>query len=85
MEDQNLPPLSLSVHPVYGVIYQDGEFVQRGAVLGLSVDATEVVIAPVSGWVRLLPPSKMMTGIGVEILQQPADYVLAASMSELRG
>jgi hypothetical protein len=85
MEDQNLSPLSISVHAIYGAIYQDGEFVQRGAVLGLSVDAREVVIAPVSGWVRLLPPSKMMAGIGVEILQQPADYAQASSTPDRRG
>jgi hypothetical protein len=84
MEDQNLSPLSISVHAVYGVIYQDGEFVQRGAVLGLSVDAKNVVIAPISGWVRLLPPSKMRGGIGVEILQQPADYAQASSTHDRR-
>ncbi|HZO87911.1 MAG TPA: hypothetical protein VFB38_06185 [Chthonomonadaceae bacterium] len=47
-------PLCLEVHPVYGAIYKDGEFVQRGAVLGLSVDSREVVVAPISGWVRLV-------------------------------
>ncbi len=50
----NLEPKHLVVHSIYGAIYQDGEFVQRGAVLGLSVDTREVVVAPVSGWVRLL-------------------------------
>lgn len=48
-----MQPTCLNVHPVYGAIYQDGEFVQRGAVLGLSVDTTSVVTAPVSGWIRL--------------------------------
>src|SRR5262245_55638678 len=43
-------PLCLDVHPVYGAIYKDGEFVQRGAVLGLSVDSKAVVVAPISGW-----------------------------------
>jgi len=46
--------ICLEVHPVYGAIYQDGEFVQRGAVLGLSTDTSQVVIAPVSGWIRLI-------------------------------
>ena len=29
-----MEPWRLSVHPVYGAIYRDGEFVQRGAILG---------------------------------------------------
>lgn len=68
-----MEPVCLSVHPVYGAIYKDGEFVQCGAVLGLSVDSREVVIAPVSGWVRLsesmessLPP-EFLEGLRVEI------------------
>lgn len=68
-----MEPVCLSVHPVYGAIYKDGEFVQCGAVLGLSVDSREVVIAPVSGWVRLsesmeasLPP-EILEGLRVEI------------------
>ncbi len=48
----------VDVHPVYGAIYQDGEFVQRGAVLGLSIDTTHVVVAPISGWIRLLRADK---------------------------
>ena len=76
MDDQSLSHLSLSVHAVYGAIYQDGEFVQRGAVLGLSVDARAVVVAPVSGWVRLLPQSASAAGIGVEIWQRPIEYPL---------
>lgn len=67
-------PLRLTVHPVYGAIYQDGEFVQRGAVLGLSVDCKEVVIAPVSGWVRVSETSGASPqpgdGLGIEIWQQ---------------
>ena len=71
-------PLCLTVHPVYGAIYKDGEFVQRGAVLGLSVDQKEVVVAPVSGWVRLstepAPASEPGNnqGLQIEIWQQPA-------------
>ena len=45
---------NLTVHSIYGAIYRDGEFVQRGAVIGLSVDTREVVVAPVSGWVCVL-------------------------------
>ncbi len=57
----------LDVHPVYGAIYKDGEFVQRGAVLGLSVDAKAVVVAPVSGWVKV--SDKMEIKQGIETLQ----------------
>jgi hypothetical protein len=71
-----MEPICLEVHPVYGAIYKDGEFVQCGAVLGLSVDSREVVVAPVSGWVRLddnaeksLPPHRK--GLRVEIWQRP--------------
>ena len=72
-------PLCLNVHPVYGAIYQDGEFVQRGAVLGLSVDCKEVVIAPISGWVRLGPGTQPVanltteSGLCIEIWQHPTD------------
>jgi Na+-translocating ferredoxin:NAD+ oxidoreductase RnfC subunit len=60
------------VHPVYGAIYQEGEFVQRGAVLGLSVDSKAVVTAPVSGWVRLpTAANEMQDGLCVEIWTQP--------------
>ena len=45
------------LHPVYGAIPSDGEFVNKGEILGLSVDAKEVVLAPISGWVRLIPSS----------------------------
>ena len=73
MEDQCASPLSLSVHPVYGPIYQDGEFVQCGAVLGLSVDARDVVVAPVSGWVRLQPNTEVKSTIEIEIWEQRDD------------
>ncbi len=69
-------PTSLDVHPIYGAIYKNGEFVQRGAVLGLSVDSTEVVVAPISGWVRLIEIAEAASreparGLRVEIWQQP--------------
>ena len=69
-------PLCLDVHPVYGAIYKDGEFVQRGAVLGLSVDSKEVVVAPISGWVRVVRSKEISTprtqcSLQVEIWQQP--------------
>jgi len=67
-------PTCLDVHPIYGAIYKNGEFVQRGAVLGLSVDSKQVVIAPVSGWVRLTESrqaAKPLPGLRVEIWQQP--------------
>ena len=69
-------PFCVHVHPVYGAIYKEGEFVQRGAVLGLSVDSREVVTAPGSGWVHLpedLEASvRTPTGIRIEIWQQAA-------------
>ncbi len=72
-------PFSLDVHPIYGAIYKDGEFVQRGAVLGLSVDSKEVVIAPISGWVRIIEriaesnlPDRQ-DSLRVEIWQQPLE------------
>ena len=71
MVSEKVEPTSLSVHPVYGAIYRDGEFVQRGAVLGLSVDATEVVVAPISGWVRVIVSSGTAGSLCVEIWQQP--------------
>lgn len=73
MEDHCASPKSLSVHPIYGAIYQDGEFVQRGAVLGLSVDAREVVVAPISGWVRLQPNTDVKPTIEVEIWERRDD------------
>jgi hypothetical protein len=78
-------PMSLKVHPVYGAIYQDGEFVQRGAVLGLSVDSSAVVTAPVSGWIRLSTPSESSPGLCVEIWQQPVEYAESASVSDSRS
>lgn len=78
-------PLLLNVHPVYGAIYQDGEFVQRGAVLGLAVDSSAVVTAPISGWVRLLPRKDSAPALSLEIWQQPAEYADSASASEPAG
>lgn len=77
-------PMCLDVHPIYGAIYKDGEFVQRGAVVGLSVDSKEVVVAPVSGWVRLVMPrnddvSGSRPRLLVEIWQQPVDVDYAST------
>ncbi len=63
-------PHILKVHPIYGAIYQDGEFVQRGAVLGLSVDAREVVIAPISGWVKVMQDENETRFVGVVICEK---------------
>ena len=71
MEDQDTPPPALTIDPVFGTIYRDGEFVQRGSVLGLAVDARRVVIAPVSGWVRVEPELDGAQGITVEIHPHP--------------
>ena len=70
-----MSPTCLDLHPVYGAIYQEGEFVQRGAVLGLSVDSKGVVIAPVSGWVKMGQPvgfpEKEVESLRIEIWQHP--------------
>ena len=81
-------PTYLEVHPVYGAIYKDGEFVQRGAVLGLSVDSKSVVVAPVSGWVRLVPhegrasTTESNLALRLAILQE-ADADTSASLKPL--
>ena len=68
-------PTYLDLHPVYGAIYKEGEFVQRGAVLGLSVDSKGVVIAPVSGWVKMGQPvglsEQAIESLRIEIWQHP--------------
>lgn len=66
-----MEPTCLDVHPVYGAIYKNGEFVQRGAIIGLSVDSREVIIAPISGWIKIYdspqPPCETNNGLRVEI------------------
>lgn len=84
-----MSPTNLRVHPVYGAIYKDGEFVQRGAILGLSEDMKEVVIAPVSGWVRLVESGgaercEHVRGLRVEIWQQPTRTDPTPSTAETR-
>jgi hypothetical protein len=83
-----MEPICLEVHPVYGAIYKDGEYVQCGAVLGLSVDTREVVVAPVSGWVRLDDNTTKSLlshpqGLRVEIWQRMDDYGTAEMPSVL--
>jgi len=64
-------PTCLNVHPIYGAIYKNGEFVQRGAIIGLSVDSCEVIIAPISGWIKIhetpQQPCGTDNGLRVEI------------------
>lgn len=70
-----MSPTYLELHPVYGAIYKEGEFVQRGAVMGLSVDSKGVVVAPVSGWVKmgqsLGVSAQEARSLRIEIWQQP--------------
>ena len=75
MEDKQFSSCSLCIHPAYGSIYRDGEFVQRGCPVGLSIDARAVIVAPISGWVRMLPDVDAKLGIGIEIRQQPTDLL----------
>lgn len=68
----------MELHPIYGAIPQDGEFVRRGDVLGLSTDSREVILAPVSGWVRIIRTPEETHGseacrLLVQILQAPQE------------
>ena len=71
MEDQDTSSLTLNIHPEFGTIYRSGEFVQRGSILGLAADARKVVIAPISGWVTVLPEADDALGLRVEIHPRP--------------
>ncbi len=73
MQDQDSLYLPLVVQSGFGPIYRDGDFVQRGSILGLAVDARRVVIAPVSGWIRLSPETDSANGTKVEIRPRSAD------------
>ncbi len=61
----------------YGAVFQTGDFVQRGDIVGLSVDGKQAVKAPMSGWVRILPqpdsPESDPIPLIVEIWRLP-DY-----------
>lgn len=74
MKQDCAPVELLCVHPVYGAIYQEGEFVQRGAVVGLTTDSRGVVIAPISGWIRFAGRQGSDLALCVEIYQQPDEY-----------
>lgn len=52
----------------YGAVYQTGDYVQRGNVVGLSADGGSVVVAPMSGWVRLIEAEDLWS---VEIWRNP--------------
>ena len=45
---------SRELHPVYGAVPRDGDYVEAGEILGLSPDSRDVITAPVSGWLRLV-------------------------------
>jgi len=61
----------LELHPVYGSVPRDGDLVQSGDVLGLSADERDVVIAPVSGRIRLVTtPGDPHHRLHVQILQE---------------
>lgn len=70
-----MEPWRLSVHPIYGAIYRDGEFVQRGAIVGLNTQANGVVVAPASGWVRVVRTSAS----GDSSKASPEDIAINAS------
>ena len=54
-------PLTFDLHPLYASILQDGATIRKGEVLGLDGDLRRVLIAPVTGTIRLLA-----TGTGPE-------------------
>jgi len=61
------------LHPVYGAIPRDGDYVERGDILGLSVDTQHVVTAPFSGWVRLLKTCEAAgCQLRIEVVAAPA-------------
>lgn len=63
----------LEVHPAYGAIPRDGDEVGRGEVIGLSADSRFVIIAPISGKVKLHQVSEAPTlRLYVEIEPDPA-------------
>ena len=45
---------SFDLHPLYASILKDGATIRQGEVLGLDGDLRRVLIAPVSGTIRLL-------------------------------
>jgi hypothetical protein len=71
---------SQELHPIYGAVPGDGDFVEAGEILGLSPDAGEVITAPQSGWVRLIfspasPPQRLVVEVWQdrrELEQKPA-------------
>lgn len=52
---------TFDLHPLYASILQDGTRIRAGEVLGLDGDLRRVLIAPISGTIRLLT-----TGTGPE-------------------
>lgn len=50
---------TFDLHPLYASILEDGSRIHKGDVLGLDVDLRRVLVAPVSGTLRML-----VTGTG---------------------
>jgi hypothetical protein len=46
--------LTFDLHPLYASILRDGAAIRKGEVLGLDGDLRRVLVAPVSGTIRLL-------------------------------
>lgn len=53
--------LTFDLHPLYAAILRDGAVIRKGEVLGLDGDLRRVLVAPVTGSIRLL-----VTGTGPE-------------------
>ena len=72
----NMDRFDGEIHPIYGAIHADGEFVHQGDILGLSVDEKEIVTAPISGWLRLITsPTPTDSSLHVQILVNKAEGV----------
>ena len=46
--------LTFDLHPLYASILQDGAVIRKGEVLGLDADLRRVLVAPITGTIRLL-------------------------------
>jgi hypothetical protein len=53
--------LKFDLHPLYASILEDGATIRKGEVLGLDGDLRRVLVAPVTGTIRLLA-----TGAGAD-------------------
>lgn len=76
----NMLRCSVEIHAGYGAVPSDGDFVEPGDVLGLSVDSQNVVRAPVCGTVHLLAVAEgPLRHVHVQIWQDHDGFVADGS------